>query len=172
MSELLLGCPHCAKPVGFAPAMAGKVVSCPYCRGQFQMPERPPASTAPPAGTGRISAASGDIGFSLEGVGPPAGGTTRAELDSYRVAVTLANIFALAGTTAVFAVLGGAMLLLLRGGYDLPYSAWMICLAAFVLAGFAIVGLFLIRACVLVAVDAARTLRTIERDTIASRKTM
>lgn len=43
MSETLLGCPHCAKAVGFAQAMAGQVVCCPHCDGSFQMPNRAPA---------------------------------------------------------------------------------------------------------------------------------
>jgi hypothetical protein len=45
----LLGCPHCGKPVAFAAELAGKLASCPHCRGAFQMPPTPPAPPKPPA---------------------------------------------------------------------------------------------------------------------------
>jgi hypothetical protein len=40
----------------------------------------------------------------------------------------------------------------------------------FVFSFLGIVGLFLVRACVLVGVDAARTLRAVERDTFSQRR--
>src|SRR5687767_15138533 len=111
MSETLLGCPHCGKPVGFAAAMAGQVVACPHCRGQFQMPDRPPASPPPPMPRGRAPRADdGSLTFGDDD--PSAGGAPRlkAELDSYRAAVTLATIIALGGSVLFLA---GALLAVL-----------------------------------------------------------
>lgn len=175
MSEPLLGCPHCAKPVGFAVAMAGQVVACPHCRGQFQMPDRVPVgppslphvarSARPPAD---------DEALSFDGRDNSTGKSAKAELDSYRAAATLANIFALAGAGTLLIVLGLAI-----HSFVVPYfrgsdertaqSAtgllWLF--ASILIAGVAIVGLFLVRACVLMGIDAARTLRALERDSAA-----
>lgn len=42
-----ISCPHCRGILGFDPALAGQVVSCPYCQNQFQMPRAaPPAPRA------------------------------------------------------------------------------------------------------------------------------
>jgi hypothetical protein len=164
MSEPLLGCPHCNKPVGFAPAMAGQVVSCPHCRGPFQMPDRPPAGPPlPPPVRGRP--AGDELAFES------GGSNIKAELDSYRAATTLATAFALAGSFGVLLLLGltvyAYVLPVFRGGDERPGQTgqgilWLI--AAFLFAGLAIVGMFLVRSCVLVGVDAARTLRAIGRD--------
>src|SRR5262245_5553800 len=105
MADPLLGCPHCNKPVGFAPAMAGQVVACPHCRGQFQMPERSPASAGPPPSTRKPAAPAPDVGLTFDNDAYPAGPSTKAELDSYRAAATLANVFALAGSGVVLIVL-------------------------------------------------------------------
>lgn len=182
MSEPLLGCPHCGKPVGFAPNMAGQVVACPHCRGPFQMPDRPPApaSAAPPPGPAPRKpgpAAPDDVSLSFDGGGGPAGGPpVKAELDSYRAAVTLANVFALFGTGAVLILLGlviyAFVLPVFRGGDDHPGRTglgllWLV--SALVFAGLGVVGLFLVRACVLVGVDAGRAMRAIERDLAAGK---
>jgi DNA-directed RNA polymerase subunit RPC12/RpoP len=173
MSEPLLGCPHCNKPVGFAAAMAGQVVACPHCRGQFQMPERTPAAAASKQTT-RTPA--GDVGLTFDNDAVPAGPAMRAELDSYRAATTLANVFALAGSGVVLMVvvltIYSFVLPLIRGTDDRPSQSvagliWLF--ASLLCAGLAIVGLFLVRACILVLVDAARTLRALERDAAASR---
>jgi hypothetical protein len=173
MTEPLLGCPHCSKPVGFAAAMAGQVVSCPHCRGPFQMPERPPA-TPPSLPSSRGRAVGDDVGFAFES----GGATVKAELESYRAATTLATTFAIAGSFCVLLLLGLTIytfvLPVFRGGDDRPGHTgqgimWLI--ASFLFAGLSIVGLFLIRSCVLVGVDAARTLRAIERDALAAPKT-
>jgi TM2 domain-containing membrane protein YozV len=34
----MLQCPHCRNGVDDAPDLAGQLVHCPFCRGQFQMP--------------------------------------------------------------------------------------------------------------------------------------
>ena len=48
MSEqLLLGCPHCGKPIAYAAQLAGKQAACPHCRGPFTMPPTPPLPAAP-----------------------------------------------------------------------------------------------------------------------------
>jgi hypothetical protein len=176
MPEALLGCPHCNKPVGFAPAMAGQVVACPHCRGQFQMPERAPASVGPSPQLKKPVPPAGDVGLSFDDDTQSAGPATRAELDSYRAAATLANVFALAGAGIVLVVLGltiySFVLPVIRGTDDRPGQTiagliWLF--ATFLSAALAIVGLFLVRACILVIVDAARTLRALERDAVATK---
>jgi len=49
MTATMLGCPHCRKPIGSTPRIAGQPVSCPYCRRPFQMPglPEPPAKAVP-----------------------------------------------------------------------------------------------------------------------------
>jgi hypothetical protein len=175
MPEPLLGCPHCNKPIGFAPAMAGQIVACPHCRGQFQMPERAPASAIVPQQSKRTPPPAGDVGLSFDSNSTPAGPSTRAELDSYRAAATLANVFALAGSGVVLIVLALTIYLfvlpMIRGTDDRPGQSvagliWLF--ASLLCAALAIVFLFLVRAVVQVIVDAARTLRAIERDAAAS----
>jgi hypothetical protein len=158
--------------------MAGQVVVCPHCRGQFQMPERAPTNAVAPPQLKRPAASAGDVGLAFDNVEATAGPATRAELDCYRAAGTLANVFALAGAGIVLVVLGltiySFVLPIIRGTDERPGQAgaglvWL--LASLLSAGLAIVGLFLARACVLVMVDAARTLRAIERDAAATPKT-
>src|SRR6476619_5698027 len=111
MSEPLLGCPHCGKPVGFAPNMAGQVVACPHCRGQFQMPDRPPANQpplSPPRGPRPTRADEGSLAFGDEDIGADGSGPrVKAELDSYRAASFLSTILAIGGS---FVMLAGAIL--------------------------------------------------------------
>jgi hypothetical protein len=177
MPEALLGCPHCNKPVGFAPALAGQVVACPHCRRQFQMPQQAPAGASAPTQLKKAATAAGDEGLTFDNDAPAAGPTTRAELVSYRAAATLANVFALAGSGVVLLVLGltiySFVVPVIRGTDDRPGQSvaglvWLF--AAFSCAGLAIIGLFLVRVCVLVVVDAARTLRALERDATATPK--
>jgi hypothetical protein len=177
MPEALLGCPHCNKPVGFAPALAGQVVACPHCRRQFQMPQQSPAGASAPPQLKKAAAAAGDEGLTFDNAAPAAGPTTRAELDAYRAAATLANVFALAGSGVVLIVLAlsiySFVVPVMRGTDDRPGQsmaglAWLF--ASFACAGLAIVSLFLVRACVLVMVDAARILRALERDATATAK--
>ena len=63
----------------------------------------------------------------FEGDGPPAGPAVRAELESYRAAVTLSNVFALVGSAAVLILLGvviyALVLPVMRGG-DEPEQGW------------------------------------------------
>ena len=47
MTATLLGCPHCRKPIGSVPRIAGQPVSCPYCRRPFQMPGLPELPAKP-----------------------------------------------------------------------------------------------------------------------------
>jgi|SRR5262245_25163182 len=173
MNEVMLGCPHCGKPVGFNPKVAGQVVSCPNCHRALQMPDRPPAvapkgvihaeKTPPPGGAG------------LEFAGEPVS-RVRAELDSYRAAVTLANVFALVGTAGVIFVAGLAVysfiLPIFRGPDGRTPSAlagalWLISVVIF--TAFGITAVFLVRVCVLVGVDAARTLRALDRNSAAAK---
>jgi DNA-directed RNA polymerase subunit RPC12/RpoP len=165
MADPLLGCPHCGKPVGFTTAMAGQVVACPHCRGPFQMPDRPPA--APPR-------ASRPDNGNLDFDGGSEGAHSRAELGSYRSAATLATAFAVVGSVCVLVGFGlvvqSVVVPVLRGTDDRPAAVaagilWL--LSSLVLAAATIVGLFLVRSCVLVGVDAARTLRALERDAAA-----
>lgn len=176
MSEALLGCPHCGKPVGFAPSMANQVVACPHCRGQFQMPDRPPSM---PAGPAVRAPRPDDPALSFdEGTDAALDGSgLRAELDSYRFAATLATVFALVGSAGVLIALGlivqAVVLPAFHGAEDRPGAGgsgllWLV--SSLVFAGSAIVGLFLVRSCVLVGVDAARTLRALERDAAAGPK--
>lgn len=177
MPEALLGCPHCNKPVGFAPALAGQIVACPHCRRQFQMPERAPAGASAPPPLKKSPAATGDVGLIFDNEAGSADPTVRAELDSYRAAATLANIFALAGSGVVLIVLGltiySFVMPVIRGTDDRlaqPLAGLVWLFASFLCAGMTIVGLFLVRACILVMVDAARTLRALERDAAGSKK--
>lgn len=174
MSEPLLGCPHCGKPVGYAPGMAGQVVACPHCRGQFQMPDRAPTSSALPAQSRPMLPP--DVGLSFDNDERESGPAAKAELDSYRAASTLATIFALAGAVGTVLLLGlviySFVLPIFRGTDERPGRAgagliWL--LASFLSAGIVIVGLFLARAFVLVVVDAARRLRALERDAAVSK---
>ena len=180
MNETLLGCPHCGKPVGYAATMAGQVVACPHCRGPFQMPDRPPASQSPqqappPAPPrGRPTHLTDDPGLAFGNEPAGSGTSVRAELDSYRAADFLSTVFALLGSLGVLLVLGLTIytfvLPIFRGGDDRPGQVgpgllWLV--SSFLFAGLVIVGLFMIRACVLVMVDAARTLRARERDAAA-----
>ncbi|WP_020473987.1 TFIIB-type zinc ribbon-containing protein [Zavarzinella formosa] len=182
MSEPTLKCPHCGNPVAFSPAVAGRVVACPHCRGQFQMPASAPASA--PATRQKLKTEpipERELGYKSEPL-PSAGGSAavervvRAELGSYRAATALANGFAIVGTFAVIltAVLMAVVFVLpqFREPDGQPRSLtaavlWMI--SVFVFTFFGIMGLFLARACVLVGVDAARTVRAIERDAYATR---
>lgn len=185
MNEILLGCPHCSKPVGYAPAMAGKVVACPHCRGSFQMPTQPPtpaASHAPPkpAAAPRPSKPLGDGSLDFAPEPLPSGGgspavqrVVKAELGSYRAAETLATVFALVGSLAaviVAALMGYAFVLPIFRAEGEPNRTvgvmWIISLFAFAFTS--VVGMFLLRAVVLVIVDAARCTRAIERDVLAN----
>ena len=56
------------------------------------------------------------------------------------------------------------------GGFFSPRQGLMWILVIFLFSFLGIVGLFLVRACVLVGVDAGRTLRALERDTAAGPK--
>jgi hypothetical protein len=112
-----------------------------------------------------------DVGLSFESDAPAQGPAIKAELDSYRAAVTLSTIFAIAGAVGTVLLLGlviySFVLPIFRGGEDRPGRAfaglvWLI--ASFLSAAIVIVGLFLARAFVLVVVDAARRLRALERD--------
>ena len=173
MSETLLGCPHCGKPVGFTAAMAGQVVACPHCRGQFQMPDRPPA-TPPAPPRRRPRADEGSLAFDDEHGPADRDSSVKAELGSYRAAATLATILAIGGSVvcllgAILAVVT-VVLPLWKAESGVSFSPaqgliWIVVVFAFAFLGIA--GLFLVRACVLVGVDAARTLRTIERDAAA-----
>lgn len=181
MNETLLGCPHCGKPVGYAATMAGQVVACPHCRGPFQMPDRPPANqpahqaaSSPPPPRIRQTHLTDDPGLAFGNEPSASGPSVRAELDSYRAADFLATVFALLGSLGVLIVLGLTIytfvLPVFRGGDDKPGQVvpgllWLV--SSFVFAGLFIVGLFMMRACVLVGVDAARTLRSQDRDAAA-----
>lgn len=181
MNEATLKCPHCGNPVGFAAAMAGRVVACPHCRGQFQMPANaPPSATAPKPKSEPIPEK--ELGYKAEPL-PSGGGSpgvervVRAELGSYRAATALANGVGITGT---FAVLLTAVLVsfthvapLFKDTEGQPRALAVAVLGmvlVFVFSFLGIVGLFLVRACVLVGVDAARTLRAVERDTFSQRR--
>src|SRR5258708_1650803 len=128
MSEPLLGCPHCGKPVGFSAAMAGQVVSCPHCRGPFQMPDRPPVSQPSPLARPPRPTRPDDGSLAFDpGPTGPNGMEMRAELDSYRSAATLATIFALVGSAGVLIGLGlviqAFVLPVFRGTDDRPGAA-------------------------------------------------
>lgn len=177
MNETLLGCPHCGKPVGFAPSMAGQVVACPHCRGQFQMPDKPPGNPPPVPRSKATRPDDGSLSFGDEDPSAPTGPRVRAELDSYRAAGTLATIVALGGSVLFLA---GAILAVLtvivplwRGESPFLSQAqgllWIVVVFLFAFLGIAT--LFCGRACVLIGVDAARTLRALERDAAAGPKT-
>lgn len=162
--------------------MAGQVVACPHCRGQFQMPDKPPAGQPtspvpplPPAPPRTRTAHSGDAGLSFENESAPYSPGVKAELDSYRAAEFLALVLALLGSVAVLLMLGLSIytfvLPILRGteggpGRIGPGLLWLV--SSFLFAGLLIVALFLFRALALVIVDAARTLRAIDRDALAA----
>lgn len=180
MSEATLKCPHCGNPVGFSPTVAGRVVACPHCRGQFQMPVSPPVSSAPPQSTKTKPRTDPipekELGFRAEPL-PSSGGSkaveriSKVELGSYRAATALANGIAVIGTFAV--MLTGIMVAMIvvmpmfKENDGQPRSlalAVISMVSVFVFAFMAVMALFLIRACVLVGVDAARTLRAVERE--------
>jgi hypothetical protein len=140
------------------------------------MPERAPASSTAPQQSKKPAPLGGDVGLSFDGDATPAGPSTRAELDSYRAATTLANVFAVAGSGVVLIVLVltiySFVLPMIRGTDDRPGQSvagliWL--LASFLCAALVMVCLFLVRACILVLVDAARTLQALERDAAASK---
>jgi hypothetical protein len=169
MSEALLGCPHCSKPVGFAQSMAGQVVACPHCQGPFQMPDRPPSVPEKP----RAAPRSPEPELQFEEERDPSAPTTtaRAELDSYRAAATLATVFALLGSVGVLAGLAVVIVTIIVphwrgevGGFLSSVQGLLWLVVAFLFAAIAFVALFMIRAAVLVGVDAARILRALERD--------
>jgi len=180
MSEPTLKCPHCGNPVAFSPAVAGRVVACPHCKGQFQMPTAaPPGPPAPRPKSAPVPER--ELGYTPAPL-PSGGGSAaaqrvvRAELGSYRAATALANGFAVAGTFAgiLVAVLAASAFVMpqfkdVEGQPKSLTTAVLAMVSVFVFAFLGILGLFLIRACVLVGVDAARTLRAVERDTFASR---
>jgi hypothetical protein len=104
--------------------------------------------------------------------------TARAELDSYRAAATLATVFALLGSVGVLVGLGVAIVTIIvprwrgeAGGFLASAQGFLWLLVAFLFAALGLVAMFLIRAAVLVGVDAARILRALERDAAASQKT-
>jgi hypothetical protein len=120
-----------------------------------------------------------DVGvtFDEESSATDRGPAVRAELGSYRAAATLATVAAIAGSVILLIGAGLAVATVIvpqwkgdSGGLS-PFQAllWMVVLFAFAFLGIA--GLFLVRACVLVGLDAARTLRALERDAAASPKT-
>lgn len=187
MNETLLGCPHCAKPVGYAASMAGQVVACPHCRGPFQMPDRPPVSQpqhqppappSPPAPPrGRPTHLTDDPGLAFGNEPAGSGSNVRAELESYRSAEFLATVAALLGSLGVVVGLGLTIytfvLPVFRGtddrpGQVVPGLLWLV--SSFVFAALFVVGLFMIRACVLVGLDVARSLRSQERDATARQR--
>lgn len=97
----------------------------------------------------------------------------KAELGSYRAAETLATVFALVGSLAaviVAALMGYAFVLPIFRAEGEPNRTvgvmWIISLFAFAFTS--VVGMFLLRAVVLVIVDAARCTRAIERDVLAN----
>ena len=180
MSEPALKCPHCGNPVGFSPAVAGRVVSCPHCRGQFQMPATAPAGAPAPKPKSE-PIPERELGYKAEPL-PSGGGSAavqrvvKAEMGSYRAATALANGFAVAGTFAVLllAVLAASIYVMpqfreTEGQAKSLTTAVLAMVSVFVFTFLGILGLLLIRACVLVGVDAARTLRAVERDTFAGR---
>ena len=171
MSEALLGCPHCNKAVGFAQSMAGQVVACPHCQGPFQMPERPPSASEKARPTSR--SAETELKFDEQAASVPES-DARAELDSYRAAATLATVFALLGSVGVLTGLAVAIVTIIvphwrgeGGGFLASAQGFLWLLVALLFAALGIVALFLIRSAVLVGVDAARTLRALERDAAA-----
>lgn len=183
MNEILLGCPHCSKPVGYAPAMAGKIVACPHCRGSFQMPAQPPPPAAAPPKRPTVAPPPpqkplGDGSLDFAGEPLPSGGGSpavqrivKAELGSYRAAETMATVFALAGSLGVL-VVAALIGFIVRPMFaseevSIPVKVmWIVSIFVFAFTG--IVGMFLIRAVVLVVVDAARCTRAIERDVLAN----
>lgn len=183
MSETTLKCPHCGNPVGFSAAVAGRVVACPHCRGQFQMPSAPPPSAPAP----RVKPKSEpipeqELGYQSAAL-PSSGGSpaverlVKAELGSYRAATALANGFLIVGIVAVLLICAlvaiNNVLPLFReveGQTRNVGAAVVAMILLFVLGFLGILGLLLLRACVLVGVDAARTLRAVERDTFAHRR--
>jgi hypothetical protein len=176
MSEALLGCPHCNKPVGFAQSMAGQVVACPHCQGPFQMPDRPPSVPEKPRAAPR--SAEPELQFEEDRKPGAPATTVRAELDSYRAAATLATVFALLGSAGVLVGLVVAIVTIIvphwrgeSGAFLASAQGFLWLLVAFLFAALGFVALFMIRAAVLVGVDAARTLRALERDAAASEKT-
>ncbi|MCS6898019.1 MAG: hypothetical protein NZM29_08615 [Nitrospira sp.] len=98
-----------------------------------------------------------------------AGGSIRAELGAYRAAETLATVLALVGSALA---IGSAVLVVVTvivpmwrgdGAVLTPVQGLLWLIVAFIAATLSVAALFLLRACVLVLTDLARTLRAIER---------
>src|SRR5262245_31745903 len=106
MTATLLGCPHCRKPIGSVPRIAGQPVSCPYCRRPFQMPGLPEPPAKPVAKEKvelpEVPELKAETTPTVSGVSVP--------FDPYRATNVLAIRFLFLGSVAI--LLAGALVAL------------------------------------------------------------
>lgn len=161
----LLGCPHCGKPVAFAPDLAGKLASCPHCRGAFQMPSTPPTPSKPLASpaTPAPKRSGAELAFDPDApLSPSASGQRhRNEPTYYGNAVQMSLVAAVTGTILALAL--GAIIFMEfaltrfpQPGVQTFILAILWSLAAVMVAVGGIAAAWLVRHLVLVFVEYAR----------------
>jgi hypothetical protein len=166
MTATMLGCPHCRKPIGSVPRIAGQPVSCPYCRRPFQMPGQPEGVKPVPK-------------LKEEGPAIPKETTkptpkvpkVRVALDPYQAANLLATRFVFFGSVAILLV--GALVSievvvpLFSPTNDRPADVVTGVVGSLLLVACSAVGisaLLLIRSLIRVGVETARAVRPAEPD--------
>jgi hypothetical protein len=181
----LLGCPHCNRPISFAPELAGQVVACPHCRKQLQMPATPPGpppvvNRGPPPRGGLSSGSAPTAPFQpdddLRFPDPPDGPAGDARTDpgrpaveplSFRRAELVSAGFMWCGVAGALAV---AVLLIVhtaapmfRGDAKLIVSGILYTGGVLLFFAAACFGFVLVRTATLVLIDAARNLRAVRQ---------
>jgi hypothetical protein len=173
MTATLLGCPHCRKPIGSVPRIAGQPVSCPYCRRPFQMPglPEPPAKALPKVKVDvpEVEEAKTQPSLIVPDVSVP--------LDPFHTTNVLARRFVILGSVAI--LLAGTLVALevvvplFSSTVDRPAN-WPAGIVASLLVvacvAVSISGLLLLRALLRVGVETARAIRLPEPDATTAPK--
>jgi len=173
MTATMLGCPHCRKPIGSVPRIAGQPVSCPYCRRPFQMPGMPesPAKPAP-----RVKEEAPPT--QKDKPEPtPSEPKVRVVMDSYRVANVLANRFVVLGSAAILLAAGlvalEVVVPLFSPTNNRPADFGVGIVGSLLVVACSTVGittLLLLRALIRVGVDTARAIRSPDPEAAAELK--
>jgi hypothetical protein len=169
MTATMLGCPHCRKPIGSVPRIAGQPVSCPYCRRPFQMPgaPAPPAKAVPQL---RVEAQPPE---KVKSEPAPTVVKVREPLDPYQSVNMLADRFVLVGSAAI--LLAGVLIALtsvvplFSATNDRPAEIGTGIVSSLLMVACVAVGMtaiLLVRALIRVGVETARAVRPTQPEAV------